>query len=72
MSQRQREERQICFLIDLCVQDGLAMPVVDLLDVAKDDLVFASHVLWNPSDFQPGHEALRNTHGPNLIQLVFK
>lgn len=43
------------------VCDGLAVPVVDLLDVAEDDLVFSSHVLWNPSDLQPGHEALRHT-----------
>lgn len=41
--------------------DGLAVPVVDLLDVPEDDLVFSSHVLWNPSDLQPGHEALRQT-----------
>lgn len=39
--------------------DGLAVPVVDLLDVAEHNLVFSSHVLWNPSDLQPGHEALR-------------
>lgn len=38
----------------------LAMPVVDLLDVTKDDLIFPSHVLWNSSDLQPRHEALRN------------
>lgn len=38
--------------------DGLAVPVVDLLDVPEDHLVFASHVLRDPSNLQPGHEAL--------------
>lgn len=38
----------------------LAVPVIDLLDVTEDDFVFSSHVLGNPSDLQPGHEALTN------------
>lgn len=43
----------------VCRGDGLAVPVVDLLDVAKNDLVLPSHVFWDSSDFQPGHETLR-------------
>lgn len=46
----------------VCERDGLAMPVVDLLDVAKNDLVLPSHVFGNSSDFQPGHEALSERH----------
>lgn len=38
--------------------NGLAVPVVDLLDVSKDYLVFAPHVLRDPSNLQAGHEAL--------------
>lgn len=40
---------------------ALAVPVVDLLDVSEDHLVFSSHVLRDPSDLQSGHEALRRT-----------
>lgn len=54
----------MCLCVDVCVcvrlWHGLAVPVVDLLDIAEDDFVFSSHVLWNPSDLQAGHEALRS------------
>lgn len=48
---------------------GLAVPVVDLLDIAEDNLVFSSHLLWNPSDLQPGHEALRNVSREHVVRL---
>lgn len=58
-SEREKKEDFLFYLL-AAVSDGLAVPVVDLLDVAEDDLVFASHVLGDPSDLQPGHEALRH------------
>lgn len=52
----ERRPESVC----VCEGDALAVPVVDLLDVAEDDLVLPSHVFWNSSDFQPGHETLRD------------
>lgn len=53
--------------------NGLAVPVVDLLDVPEDHLVFAPHVLRDPSNLQPGHEALgRNKRCQRSILLEKK
>ena len=64
----------MCLLLSVCVcvcvRDGLAVPVVDLLDVSEHNLVFSSHVLWNPSDLQPGHEALRHTQVLDYVSQV--
>lgn len=59
VSEKEKMKRVFHFYLLAVVSDGLAVPVVDLLDVAENDLVFASHVLRDPSDLQPGHEALR-------------
>lgn len=42
------------------------MPVVNLMDVSKDDLVFSSHVIRNSLLFHPAHVALRNGHETHL------
>lgn len=36
----------------------LFVPVVDLMDVPKDDLIFSPHVVGNALFFHPAHVAL--------------
>lgn len=37
----------------------LFVPVIDLMDVSKDNLVFSFHVIWNSFLFHPAHVALK-------------
>jgi len=44
----------------------LFVPVIDLMDVSKDDLIFSSHVIWNAFLFHPAHVALKAGKLANL------
>lgn len=56
-------------------EDLLLVPVVNLMDVSEDDLVFSSHVIRNSFLFHPAHVALRKahqTHWPNTENTIEK
>lgn len=46
----------------------LFVPVVDLMDVSKDDLVFSFHVVWNSFLFHSAHVALRGRVNQSVRQ----
>lgn len=50
-------------------EDLLLVPVVNLMDVSKDDLVFSSHVIRNSLLFHPAHVALKKEHQTHQLKL---
>lgn len=46
--------------------DSLSVPVVDLVDVPKDDLVFSFHVVRDALLLDPLHVALRREGGSSV------
>lgn len=48
----------------------LSVPVVDLVDVSKDDLVFPLHIIRYPFLLHPRHIALKHTQSGLHNQAV--
>lgn len=54
-----------CLLVRALPVDSLSVPVVDLVDVPKHNLVFSFHVVWDALLLDPLHVAL--PHGQRSV-----